>query len=107
MSLVKLVATPLLALVVAVVVVARTQPTQSSPVVRVAVRRYCPVAPLAPLVVLQLPARALVAPAVAVARVRQVVPVPVPHTAQVAAVRVGATTASRLAPAVLVGKASC
>ena len=61
-----------------------------APVVQ-AVEPHCsPEAPLVQLVRLQLPARALVAPAVAVVQAAQVVPVPVPHTAQVAAVPVGA-----------------
>jgi hypothetical protein len=105
-SLARLVATQPLAPVVVAVVVARTQPTQSSPVARVAVLRCCPAALLVLPVRRRLPAQALVALAVAVVLVRQVVQAPVPHTAQVAAVLVGATTASRLAPAVLVGKAS-
>jgi hypothetical protein len=105
-SLARLVATQPLAPVAVVVEAAKMLPTLSSPVAQVAVQRCYPVALLVLPVRRRLPAQASVVLAVAVAPERQAVPVPVPHTAQVAVVPVGATTASRLAPAVLVAKAS-
>ena len=81
-------------------------PTCSTPVVQ-AVQPHCSQeALLVSQVQLQLPARALVAPAVAAVQAAQVVLVAVPHTAQVAAVPVGASTAPRLVPVVRVVRAS-
>jgi hypothetical protein len=105
-SLARLVATQPLAPVAVVVEAAKILPTLSSPAAQVAAQRCYPVALLVLPVRRRLPAQASVVLGVAVVLERQVVPVPVPHTAQVAVVQVGATTASRLAPAVLVAKAS-